>query len=373
MLVAALVVGPAGVAGARAVAPARTLPPRAARMIRLSPSGAVYQLPDGRRMALSRGGARSTARGSFSSILLWGVVRVHGRSFGVSIQASKDAGVGRDLMISFGTSRFKSPRRFALQDHSYDFGDLGGDWLQLPPDLSHGRISTGTLMGRWGDVELSFAADGPPTARCGGKNVFQKATVTGTFSFTPQEDNGFFGTISSMHVRKASLWVRRGCGGGGGGGGGRPQCPVQPFTADGMAQTPTTFVDFFGSQLRGRHRALIAVTYQQFIGDVSVLHAIDAISSPSAASLVGGEGARLKGFPNDYEHGSATLTTSGPPQLDGPYPCGRGHSVTYLTFYGTMSGTPGAPLTADFVTGAVSVPESPGGDGGSLGKQKIRG
>jgi len=346
-----------------------------ARLIHIGPAGAVYQLSDGRRMVLSHTGPSHIGGNAFASLFAWGTIRAHGQLFGFSFQASRGPGVdGTDLFLDIGNGRFKSNRQFAFQDHGYEFFGLGSNWVHISPDLSSGTIATGDLMGAWGDIELDFKATGPAVMRCGGKIAHRPAAMTGHFSFTPQRDNGFFGTISSLHVRKSTIWVNRGCNGGGGGGHGRMRCPIQPFTVDGMDQPDdSSFVDFFGSQLRGRHRALIGVNYQQFIGDVSVWHEIDAMTAPGAASLIAGDGARLKGFANNYESGGAVVATSGPPQVDGPYPCGRGKSVTYNTFYGTMSGAPGAPLTAQLVTGPVSVPASPDGYDAFLSKARIKG
>ena len=115
------------------------------------------------------------------------------------------------------------------------------------------------------------------------------------------------------------------------------RCPIQPFLVEGQHEVPNSLFDFFGSGFRGGHMASLSVSYQQFIGEVSVWHFVDSLTSPRAARLTPGEGAKLQAF------------------------------------RGTMSGNPGAPLTADFVAGAVHVPEPPGRYDATVEKARISG
>ena len=373
ILIAGLVgaIGPA--TNATAFPPARTLPHRAVRLIRVGPSGAVYRLSNGAHMAVSPDGVAHVDSQATGSLLTFGWIRAHHQKFGVVVQAvTGPPSFGSFLWIDIGTGEV-SKGRFAFQDHGYEFDALGTDWVHVGTDLSSGGISTGTLMGAWGAVDVSYTAEGPPKVHCRGNSVTRPASMTGTVEFSPQEDNGFFGTIRSIHVRRSVLQLGECVGRGGGGGHGRQPCPSQPVMADANQEGDDSFVDFFGSTFRGGHKSTENVNYQQFIGDVSVLHENFVQVSPDGVRMRKGQRVTITAFPGTFMTGSATLLASGPADKDGPYPCGKGKHVTFLTYDGTMSGQPGAPLTADFVTGSVGVPESPDFYYGFLGKEKIRG
>lgn len=364
-----------------AAAPGRLLPRQLssrqiARLASVGPDRVAYRLPGGQRMIVSREGATIAPAGAGGWLLVLGSVKVRNQTFGIVIQALTALGAGPQdglLLVNLGIANGPL-RRIAFQDHAYEMDSLGTPWVHLRPDLSRGWMSTGDALGPWGSIHLTFTPNGPPVTRCNGRSDLQKADVKGHVRFTPQGDNGYFGTIASIHVVRANMRVFRGqgCRGGGGGYGPFP-CPIQPFLVDGNNLGDNEFVDFFGSGLRGGHRALVAVNYQQWVGDVSILHEIFGLVPAGAVQLTRGPGAKLEGIAHAYMSGGARFTSSGPPESDGPHKCGRGRFFTANLYNGALSSTPGSPLTALFVTGAVQVPEAPESYQGFLDKVRITG
>jgi hypothetical protein len=371
---------PPAVAASGASVPPGHLPRSAARLVGIGPHGAMYVLPDGHRMALGRAGATLRPKpGAGAMLLVGGWVRAHGKKFGFSLESLSPAGGGPQDGVFFsglgiGHGDF-SHDRFGLQFHSYELDSLGTPWVTVRNDASRGRMTTGSALGRWGGLHLTLTAKGAPIVRCGGRHVVQRAQVSGRFAFTPQGDNGYFGTISEMHVTRASIQVFRGrpCGRGFGGGGHGPyRCPSQPLLLNGMHDTHNAFVDFFGSTLRNGRRALIATNYQQWIGDWSIFHEMDAFVGIGAVHLGHHRAVTLTGVPLAFSTGRATFAPQGNPYHAGHRRKCLGHkSYTDLIWNGRLSSAPGDPLTTQFVTGAVRVPESPHGYDGYLDLVRI--
>jgi hypothetical protein len=198
--------------------------------------------------------------------------------------------------------------------------------------------------------------------------VVQPATVSGTASFTPQGDNGFFGTISAIDVTRASMRVSHGpCGGSGGG---RPACDTHSIFVEASELTNDQYTKVMATRFRDDDRAFISMIHVEFGGSVEVYHEINAFV-PLADVRFRGRTGTVVGRSPSFLSGSASFTPNDRPENLGHHKCGH-HSIESRTaVFGTLSGTAGSPLTAAFVTGAVSLPEAPDGYEGYLLKVRV--
>lgn len=328
-----------------------------ARLESMTSRGMTLQIRLGLTLRTTPRGAEVQGAHRFFSFDSFGGLWVRGKEYGIGLQGFEDRRNPPVLLVSMGRAIFLGTR-WAFQIHSYEV-DLPASALTISKDLTSAHIDTGDALGRWGRIDMTFHPAGDPVARCGGLNVRQRGSADGSLSFTPHADNGFFGTITRTAFRHSVVSVRAGCNGGGGGGGGVYPCPTQRFLVNGYVGRRSSFASFFGTAF-GRHDLNEeSVVYQQWADNVSVFHEIDAQVPPGFARLTGRDSARIRGAPHSFMTGSARHVSAGPPQVDGPYPCGEGGSYMLVGWNGTMTGTPGRPFTGLFDTGAVSLPEAP--------------
>lgn len=221
----------------------------------------------------------------------------------------------------------------ASQQHEYHFL-LDPDTLHYSSDLTSVSFDTGTQLGAFGRIALDFDLTTPLSATCNGRNASGVGTEQGEMTFTPQGDNGFFGTIQRAQF-PAVVNLRRAC---------FHSVVFCPPAALSLQEG-----GFWASRNGAGDSATQHVEIDRGIkgypAPVLLYRIIDVTAPASTVELEGESTVHWTTVPKTFLRGRATFTSSGFP-FSQPF-CGG-----TITFYdGELRGDPGHKLQASFDTG----------------------
>jgi len=325
--------------------------------VRIDGSGVTYKLPSGTEVTLTRSGPRFVfPSGAISFLSRGDVTAPDGTRYALSISAARFLGSnqgGTDLFVVLQRGA-SGPSSEAVQFHGYDF-QLPKSALQFSQDGPSALISTDTGLADFGAVKLAFAPSGGPTATCNGENERWRGSASGTVSFTPQGDNGFFGTITRSSFGRAVLNVEHGCLGLPDVAPGKvPPCPQPTFDVDGFSGTQTRYTEVFAAPDPEARLADQYTTFEVVRDPALSIHQVSAIVPRGGVTEGPNRTVTVTTYPGTFLSGVANYRSKGQALIDGPYPC-RGGRVLFKTTFGPLTGAPGNPFTAEFDTGAVVV------------------
>ena len=235
---------------------------------------------------------------------------------------------------------------FQLPDAALQFSETGPEAI----------LTTDTGLAEWGRVQLSFTSHRGPIQFCHGNAELWRGSSAGSMAITPQGDNGYFGTIKRSVFHKARLSLDHGCG-----------YPSPPPPAGVTRRCPTPGASAFG-ETDGVTRSFFIeddafgddfeeyATLQISRDPALIFHEIGATSATSGLITGLDSTATLQAFPDSFMSGTAAFAPEGRFFIDGPYACGAGRTFRYRYQGGRITGTAGDPFSADFDTGAASVP-----------------
>jgi hypothetical protein len=359
-LVAGLMAAPAGAMGMTPHLRHAQTSGQLATIVSADRHGVTYRLPSGRLLTLGKGRAHFEQEPGTVDFTSTGTIST---AAGVDYHLSVDA--TRYLEESYGTIVVVTLEREAsgasgkaIQYHTYVF-QVATSALQFSETGPQALLTTDTGLAEWGSISLSFTSRRGPIDTCHGNAEFWRGSSAGTMSFTPQADNGFFGTIERSVFRTARLSVDTGCG--------YPP-PLPPAGITRRCPTPGAFAygetDSLTRSFSIQDAAVGAdndeyATLQIARDPALIIHEIDANSTTSGL-IVGLEGtATLVALPDSFMSGSAAFTPEGHFYIQGPYSCGDGRTFRFRYQGGEIAGTPGDPFTVGFDTGAVTMPTDP--------------
>lgn len=340
--------------GTRHPAPRADVPP----IVRVDSSGVTYELPSGTDVTLTRTGPQfAFPSGAIHFVSRGNVSAPDGTTYTMSVSATRFLGSnqgGTDLFLLLQRDT-SGPSGAAAQFHGYDFS-LPKSALQYSQDEPSALISSGTGLGDFGSVKLAFAPEGSPTPSCNGENERWHGSSSGSVSFTPQGDNGFFGTLTRSSFN-AALDVEHGCLGfpEATPHGKVPPCPEPTFDVDGIGGTQTNSTEVFAMPDPDPGLADQFATAEIALDPAIVIHEVDAVVPRGGVTQGPKRTATITTYPGTFLSGSADYRSKGPAVVDGPYPCRTG-KVVFKSTFGPLTGSPGDPFTAEFDTGAVVVP-----------------
>ena len=357
LLLAAIVAPDAAAAGETRNAPPPKTSGRLATVVGVGRGGVTYRLPSGLRVLVgSRGAHVDTPHGYVHFRSTGTVVTGSGVVYHMTVEATRvTGGGGRPTVVSVILARERqSASTSATQLHVYLF-QLAKGALAFSPDGPLARLSTGDGLGSWGSMRFHFRSERPPTERCGGAFTSWHGSSVGAVSFTPQGDNGFFGTIERSRFRKSVLTFRQSCGHSSA----SPDrlhrpCPKPNTLLYGDGGSFTRSVQILGLDRNGRRHKQYLV--QQIAADPAlVIHQVEAESNDAAVRHGPNGTATMEGFSGSFLTGTADFDPHHRKYRDGPHGCRGGHTFTAHFRPGKVLGERGDPFTAAFDTGAVSL------------------
>jgi hypothetical protein len=160
-----------------------------------SPSGASALLGARRSMLRAPAGIRS------ASLVLFGELRAAGRRYGLTVQVfAFEPGTDQsetDIFVALGTDRGIQhfERAWSFEVHGYE-APVRDSSFHFRSDLSRAHLESGAQLGAWGSIDMRFRAETEINSTCRGRTHTRTGEAHGSFRFTPQHDNGVFGTIS---------------------------------------------------------------------------------------------------------------------------------------------------------------------------------
>jgi hypothetical protein len=326
------------------------------------PGGGTLRLPSGASAFLGarRPMLRAPAGIRSASLVLFGELRADGRRYGLTAQVFvfKPGGAESetDFFVSLASDRgiHHIARTWSFEAHGYD-ATIRDSSFHFRRDLSRAHLETAAQLGAWGSIDMRFRADTEIENACRGRTHTRTGEARGSFTFTPQRDNGVFGTISRARFTDAELWTSN-CRSGFGGGGAL-RCPEPSVMAVGDRFDDRNYQSFFASTSGFTEETGIeSAIWQQFFPRMSVDHFILA-EVPDSRIEDDSDVVRWRGSASLFLPGSASISSEGEPYLDGPYAC-PGAQVTFEEFFGPFLGGPGRPLSAEFATGSMTAPSS---------------
>jgi hypothetical protein len=180
-----------------------------------------------------------------------------------------------DIFVALGTDRGIQhfERAWSFEVHGYD-ATIRDSSFHFRSDLSRAHLESGAQLGAWGSIDMRFRAETEINSTCRGRTHTRTGEAHGSFRFTPQHDNGVFGTISRARFTDAELWTSN-CHHGFPGGGGTPRCPEPSVMAWADMFHGRDYRSFFAStegftDETGAESAI----WQQFFPRMSVEHFI---------------------------------------------------------------------------------------------------
>ena len=329
-----------------------------APVVRIDSSGVTYKLPSGTEVTLTRSGPQfAFPGGAIHFVSRANVTAPDGTGYELTISAARYLGAnqgGTDLFLALQRES-SGPSSAALQIHGYDF-QLPKNALQFSEGEPSALVSTGSGLADFGTIKLAFAPRGNPTSSCNGENERWRGTSSGTVSFTPQGDNGFFGTITQSSFGHAALTVLHGCLGfpDVSRHGKVPPCPAPTFDVDAFSGTQTRYTEVYAAPDPDPGFTDQFATFEVARDPALSIHEVNAVVPAGGVTQGPRRTATITAYPDTFLTGTANYRSKGPGLVDGPYPCTSGE-VVFKTTFGPLTGDPSDPFTAQFDTGAVTI------------------